>query len=133
LNGDAIGRGDAMNIDYVTTDTALVNDIKALTISAIRGLNFQGLNVNRVNSVKALRRVTPSRATEGNGSVEGVTVSPVSPNDTLDQERATRKGRHDLSSTVPIPKRAEVRVKNRYDNIPDFVNITLLTVELCYN
>lgn len=35
LNGDAIGRGDAMNIDYVTTDTALVVPLKALINSAI--------------------------------------------------------------------------------------------------
>lgn len=27
LNGDALGRGGAMNIDYVTTDTALVNNM----------------------------------------------------------------------------------------------------------
>src|ERR1700757_680173 len=28
LNGDAVGRGEGFNIDYVPTDTALVNDIK---------------------------------------------------------------------------------------------------------
>lgn len=33
LNGDAIGRGDAMNIDYVTTDTALVLPMKAYYVN----------------------------------------------------------------------------------------------------
>jgi hypothetical protein len=33
LNGDAIGRGDAMNIDFVTTDTALVNDLKVYYVN----------------------------------------------------------------------------------------------------
>lgn len=33
LNGDALGRGDAMNIDFVTTDTALVVDIKAYYVN----------------------------------------------------------------------------------------------------
>jgi len=36
LNGDAVGRGDAFNVDYVTTDTALVNDLKVLTVNALR-------------------------------------------------------------------------------------------------
>jgi hypothetical protein len=33
LNGDAVGRGEAMNIDFVTTDTALVNDMKAYYVN----------------------------------------------------------------------------------------------------
>lgn len=33
LNGDAIGRGDGFNIDYVTTDTALVLDMKAYYVN----------------------------------------------------------------------------------------------------
>ena len=33
LNGDAVGRGDAFNIDYVTTDTALVNDMKVYYVN----------------------------------------------------------------------------------------------------
>lgn len=33
LNGDALGRGEAMNIDFVTTDTALVIDMKAYYVN----------------------------------------------------------------------------------------------------
>lgn len=33
LNGDAVGRGEAMNIDFVTTDTALINDMKLYYVS----------------------------------------------------------------------------------------------------
>lgn len=33
LNGDALGRGDAMNVDFVTTDTALVVDMKAYYVN----------------------------------------------------------------------------------------------------
>ena len=33
LNGDAIGRGDAFNIDFVTTDTALVLDMKGYYVN----------------------------------------------------------------------------------------------------
>jgi hypothetical protein len=33
LNGDALGRGEAMNIDFVTTDTALVESMKVYYVS----------------------------------------------------------------------------------------------------
>jgi len=33
LNGDALGRGEAMNIDFVTTDTALVVDLKVYYVN----------------------------------------------------------------------------------------------------
>jgi hypothetical protein len=33
LNGDAVGRGQGFNIDYVTTDTALVNDMKVYYVN----------------------------------------------------------------------------------------------------
>lgn len=33
LNGDAVGRGEAFNIDYVTTDTALVNNMSVYYVN----------------------------------------------------------------------------------------------------
>lgn len=33
LNGDAVGRGETFNVDYVTTDTALVLDMKAYYVN----------------------------------------------------------------------------------------------------
>src|ERR1700747_3390894 len=35
LNGDAVGRGEAMNIDYVTTDTALLVNMKVYYVSIV--------------------------------------------------------------------------------------------------
>jgi hypothetical protein len=35
LNGDAVGRGEAMNIDYVTTDTALTVNMKVYYVSVV--------------------------------------------------------------------------------------------------
>jgi len=43
LNGGAIGRGEAMNIDFVTTDTALVNDMKVYYV----GITLYGFDSMR--------------------------------------------------------------------------------------
>jgi len=48
LNGGAIGRGEAMNIDFVTTDTALVNDMKVyyVGITLLTKTSIGGMLVN---------------------------------------------------------------------------------------
>jgi hypothetical protein len=43
LHGDAVGRGEAMNIDYVTTDTALVADLKVYYV----GITLYGFDSMR--------------------------------------------------------------------------------------
>jgi hypothetical protein len=71
-----------------------------LQMKALNHKDAEAFRTNRVKSVEAPGGVTPSQATEGEGSVEGVTTRQVSPNNNPVQEDAARKGRHSLSSKV---------------------------------
>jgi hypothetical protein len=59
----------------------------------------QAFRTNRVNSVEARSRVTPSQAAVGEvDTAEGVTTREVSPNNNPLHEPPARKGRHSLDS-----------------------------------
>ena len=61
---------------------------------------FRARRTNRVNSEKALGRVTLTQAAAGIGSAEGATTRGMSPNNNFPHERPTGNGRYSLSSAV---------------------------------
>jgi hypothetical protein len=85
-----------------------IQELRRLLVEKIQELNqsvgkvYRSKWVNSVNtsSLVAKYEAIPSQAVEGEGSTEGVTTSPVSPNNNLDHERPPRKGRDSLSTTV---------------------------------
>jgi hypothetical protein len=70
-----------------------------LRMQELNASDPQAFRTNRVNSVKARSRVTPSQAAVGEvGTAEGVTTREVSPNNNPLHEPPARKGRHSLDS-----------------------------------
>lgn len=82
-----------------------VRAFRAYAFDRMKELNHEDSETyrkNRVNSVDTLKRAIPSQATEGNGSVDGVTTSRVSPNNNPGQERPSVKTdvRDSLNHTI---------------------------------
>lgn len=78
----------------------VVNEIQRLNQKP--GKDYKTNRVNSVNLSTLVKETEtiPSQAAEGKGSAEGVTTSPVSPNNKQDHEDPTRKGKDSLTTTV---------------------------------
>ena len=88
---------------HTSLDTLAEREAMFLMFKELNHRDSREYRKTWVKSVETLRRATPSQASEGKGSEEGVTTSPMSPNNNSDQERPTSipAGRHSLSNVKP--------------------------------
>lgn len=86
---------------YTPAEVLAEREAMYLEMKRLNKLDSKTFKENRMNSAKALKRVTPSQAAKGEGFAEGVTTRRVSPNNNPAHESPTGNddaGRHSLDS-----------------------------------